>query len=973
MRKLLSLIIVIVGLTAALFCLASPSNVRAEDTTTTEDTEEPNPGYNLDDLIKDLFRYKFYNTYLEEHAGAPSPNDVININIFDYEVEDMDIDAYEDYIVTDEKGTITWTFQVSNPGFYNLKLTYYPVLGRSSDIQREIYIDGEIPFDGLDQVEFSRIWIDNEGIIKKGNHEVRTDQVEQPAWQTVYISDSQKYVQGPFKIYLAEGQHTLSFKSIAEPMAISAISFEQAPEVPSYQDYIKELIDRYPVYNGKNIKFQAERIGGDNNALVGLKKSSPMLYPISNFSNSRVEPYHPYEIRLNTIGGTNWRIIGDWITWEFEVPQDGLYTINFNAIQNASRGSFSVRELRVNGEVPFQEAYDITINYDTEFQMYTIGGNEPYLFYLKKGVNSITLEVALGKMGPLIQEVRVSVMILNDLYRKITKITGVTPKDYIDYQLEEKLPQMIPTFIQERDRLARIVRDIKTIAGDTSDKTALLDQMVAQLNDLIKKPEKIINQLYRFQSNISAMSTWILQVSEQPLEIDYFIIAGPNSKLPKVRPNIFETIYYNIFRLISTFFVDYNNFVSDGTNNPRNGNSVEVWIQSGRDQAQILRNLIDNSFTPKTGISVNLKLVPGGVILPATFAGNGPDVVLGIGGDTVVNFAMRDALQDLTEFSDFNVVKQQFVEEAFMQSSYQGGVYGLPETQSFFMLFYREDILNELGLKVPETWEEVYDMIPILEMNNYEFYIPSNLQMYATILYQLGGTMYLGEGNDLGIESGLTSEEAMRAFEIWTDFYTSYKLAIEANFANRFRTGEMPIGIADYTTYNTFQVFAPEISGLWGFAPLPGFRQEDGSINNASISGVSSTIMLKSAKNKEASWEFMKWWVSADTQVNYGRSLEAIMGAAARYNTANLEAVGRLPWASKDYEMLMKQFQNVKVIPEVPGGYITGRHVDYALKAVVNSGTNPRESLYENVKYINDELTKKRQEFNLTYREEGNK
>ena len=56
------------------------------------------------------------------------------------------------------------------------------------------------------------------------------------------------------------------------------------------------------------------------------------------------------------------------------------------------------------------------------------------------------------------------------------------------------------------------------------------------------------------------------------------------------------------------------------------------------------------------------------------------------------------------------------------------------------------------------------------------------------------------------MESGLKSEAAMDSFEFWTELYTNYSFPTSASFVNRFRTGEMPIGIASYTLFNTLTV-----------------------------------------------------------------------------------------------------------------------------------------------------------------------
>ena len=77
----------------------------------------------------------------------------------------------------------------------------------------------------------------------------------------------------------------------------------------------------------------------------------------------------------------------------------------------------------------------------------------------------------------------------------------------------------------------------------------------------------------------------------------------------------------------------------------------------GRDQANVVRNLIDTSFTGDSGyavehygenINVDLKLTGGDVLLKATLAGIGPDVALNVDSSLPVNWALRNAVFDLS-------------------------------------------------------------------------------------------------------------------------------------------------------------------------------------------------------------------------------------------------------------------------------------------------------------------------------------
>ena len=135
----------------------------------------------------------------------------------------------------------------------------------------------------------------------------------------------------------------------------------------------------------------------------------------------------------------------------------------------------------------------------------------------------------------------------------------------------------------------------------------------------------------------------------------------------------------------------------------------------------------------------------------------------------------------------------------------------------------------------------------------------------------------------------MDTPEAYTAFKELTDLYTSYGIPVAANFFNRMRTGEMPIGIADFYFYIQLHVAAPELVGRWSIAPIPGTRKEDGSIDR-SVGGIASQacMIMADSEKKDIAWEFIDWWTSDEVQTRYGRELEAVIGMEARWNTANM-------------------------------------------------------------------------------------
>jgi len=949
-----------------IFVWSFSSNAVSFGDTAASAANEPAAG---DSVIR---RDETYELYISQFAGAQKPETEVSIAVDQYIEADMDVEVLQDFnghagksLKTDEQGYVTWEVDVPQEGLYNIFIEYYPIEGRSSAIEREIWINGTSPFIDAKHITLTRVWVNAEEVKQdnRGN-DLRPRQIEQPRWQTAYFNDYMGYHNEPYLFHFNKGKNIIKLVSVKEPMVIGSMKLTQYKTIPTYKEKLEEykqkgyeIIDDEPVYlQGESASF----------------KSDPTLYPLNDRTTPATVPYHKSKIRLNTIGGTNWQLPGQWIEWDIPVEKSGLYQITIKGRQNITRGLYANRRITINGEVPFREMEYIPFNYSATWNNFILGdGEEPYLFYLEEGVNKLKMEVVLGDLAEILREAEDSVYVLNNAYRKILMLTGRTPDKYRDYQLEKKLPGVMETLNEQSRILADLSKRLTDYTGQRGSHNGILDRLSYQLADMYKRPRTIQNRMKQFKDNVGALGTWINNTRYQPFEIDYIVVSSPGENLPKADASFFKRILHELSAFFASFTEDYNSV----GNVYDEKDAVTVWITTGRDQAQVIKKIIDDSFSPQKGIAVNVELVQANVLLPATVAGRGPDIAMTVGNGEPVNYATRHAAVDLTQFPDLPEVLKEFTDSSILPFRFQGGIYGLPEQQQFLMMFYRKDILDELGVEPPNTWEDLYNVIPVIQKTNMDISVPvvvnndiwGAMESFSTLLYQEGGKLYNGDG----ISSALDTEEAIRAFKKWTELYVNYKFPVEFDVANRFRTGEIPLALNEYWLYNSLQVFAPELRGMWEMAPIPGVMREDGVVDRSTTSGGYAVMMLEQAKDKEAAWEFMKWWVSADTQVRFGREMESLMGASARHPTANIEAAKRLPWPVKDYNALAEQRQWVIGNPEVPGGYFTPRHLNNAFRKVTINGEDPRETLLDYVRIINEEIDNKRKEFGLELRDGG--
>jgi ABC-type glycerol-3-phosphate transport system substrate-binding protein len=912
-------------------------------------------------------RTNTYTRYLERYVHVKPAAVDIPLDVFSWSDADgvSTLDNFEGtrrVLRTEEDSFVEYAVHVENAGMYNAYIEYHPLPSRGIPIERSFKINGETPFLGADRLTFQRVWgdagpvrLDNQG------NEIRPAQTEKPRWEIAYFRDSLGYSTEPYEFYLGAGENIIRLEGINEPVAIRALSLKTPVPAQKYRQYAEGINTRR--YNSPASGYM-HKIQGESASY----RSDPSLYAIYDRSSGATEPSSVARIKLNMIGGDSWSISGQWIEWEFTVPETALYRITVKGRQNYNRGFVSNRAVMIDGEIPCMELAGVPFTYSNKWRLVTLQDDQgDMLFPLDAGRHTIRMQAALGGMGEMLNVMEESIFRLNGVYRKILVLTGTEPDIYRDYRVDVVYPEIMTAMKLESKILYKLVDDLTAYSGERSAQAAATLTLARQLEFFGRRPDKIPRTLSNFKYNISALGDSLLALADSQLDVDYIIISAADVKLPPVKENFFIAASHEIRSFLVSFFVDYNNL---GDVYRKNAEVVEVWMLAGRDQSTILKGMIDDTFTPQTGIKVNVKLVAPDAVMPAVVAGTGPDAALTVPQSDPVNYAVRHAAFDVSRLPGYENLTREFDTSVILPFRYAGGVYGLPETQYFHVMFYRKDILEELGIDIPDTWDDLITILPIIQKNNMNVGIPSvatteqaniDFSNFLAHLYQRDGSLY----NENGSQTLLAGETAIEAFDVYTKFFTHYKTPVVYNFLNRFRTGEMPLAFADYTNFNTLEVFAPELRGLWGFARMPGLVQKDGSVNRSVSTGTLASMIFSNAKNPDLAWEFLKWWVSADTQLRFGRELESVMGAAARYPTANFAAFTRLSWGSDQMAVLREQRSWTVGTPEVPGGYYVSRHITNAVRRILNKGEDTRETLLDYSITINDELLKKRKEFGL--------
>ena len=821
----------------------------------------------------------------------------------------------------------------------------------------QLLVDGEYTSNGAQSFVFPIYYkntTDTFPLDRYGNQAL-IRQVSMDHWSKVAMRDanfSQKY---PVQILLIKGEHNFEFTVTKESMYLGSIYLEEFSNDPDYSQYLNE--NQAPDYAGLSIELEAEKPS---------YKNDTSIRPVSSRS-LEVTPYDTYKLLLNTFGGDSWQSSGSTAYYEFTVPEDGMYNITLRSIQN-TRSNFTVfRRILINDTVLFDQLNEVPFEYSSGWLNITLGGDKPYKIFMKKGLNTLGIEANDSPYYSAIEKIKKVLLDINNLSLEIKKLTGNQVDPYKEWVISDYIPDLKDQLIAIADDLSTDKEVLTSINKNSGSQEILTYQMaIDNIMFLTQDPDKVPIHLNRFSegsgSAAQLLGNLLPLLESQPLALDKIYIHSPDTIPPSVKPAFFTSIMEGIKRFINSFKPDpYQSIAATA-------DELEVWVNRPRQYVDLLQMMTDELFTKDTGIRIKFSIMPDESKLVLANAANiQPDVALGVSTNVPYELAIRNALLDVRSFNDFDSYIKQYSPGALLSYIINDSVYAIPETQDFWVTFYRKDIMASLGLPIPKTWNEVIEILPELLRYNMNFNTPlssgSGSKGYlitAPYIFNYGANLYSADG----FSTGLDSDEAITAIKFMADSFTVYGMPLTtSSFYNSFRYGSLPIGVSNVETYIKLVTAAPEINGLWAIDLYPATVLPDGTQNRyATGSAQASIIFAKSDKNEEA-WKFIKWWMSTETQIDFQQQLILNYGMQYLWYSANLEAFKFLPIPQEHKDVILQQWQWLQEPVKLPGSYMEERELSNAWNKIVFDGVNPRVAIDSSIIIINREISRKMEEF----------
>lgn len=855
------------------------------------------------------------------------------------------------------------SFQVAVEGEGDYTIAFDMAPPRDASVrppEGQLLIDGELPVADARRIVFPLYYRNSsdEFPLDRYGNEVLIPQEPFICWKKVPMRDvnlSQPY---PLQVHLAAGEHSFEFTLAEGAILLGSVHVEQFSPYPSYARYLQE--HPFPDSSGVLITIEAERPSYKDNASI-----RPLYH-----RSVEVTPYDTYRLLLNTIGGESWQRSGSTLFYEFYVPQDGLYCITLHALQSYLNNLTVFRRITINGSVPFEELNEVPFPYSSRWRNVALGGETPYRVFLRKGMNTLALEATNSPYDVAIRNIRQSIADINALSLQVRRLTGNQADPYREWEIADYIPDIEERLNAIATALAEDSAALSAInQGLDSQETMNYQMALDNILFLARDPDKIPIRMNRLsegpQSATQLLGNVFSSLNKQPLALDRIYIHSPDRPPQPARTPLLASFTEGAKRFVHSFTP--NPYYSIGA--PKN--EIEVWVNRPRQYVDLMQTLADQTFTSQTGIRVKLSLMPNESKLAlAIAAGIEPDVALGISTNVPFELALRNALQDLRTLDGFDSFIKVYSPGSLLSYVINDSVYAIPETQDFWVTYYRRDIMESLELPVPQTWTEVTRILPELQLYGMNYGTPlssgAGLKGYlitAPYIFNHGAHLYSPDG----YSTGLGSDEAITAIKFMAEQFTVYGMPLTvSSFYDSFRNGTVPIGISNCESYVKLITAAPEIEGLWGMALYPATVLPDGAQLRYATGSAQACIMLAGTDKPDESWQFLKWWMSTETQVAFQEQLIINYGPEYLWNSANVEAFRALPIPEEHKEVILAQWEWLQEPAKLPGSYIQERELSNVWNRIVFEGANPRATIDDAIITIEREIARKMEQLGYT-------
>jgi len=314
---------------------------------------------------------------------------------------------------------------------------------------------------------------------------------------------------------------------------------------------------------------------------------------------------------------------------------------------------------------------------------------------------------------------------------------------------------------------------------------------------------------------------------------------------------------------------------------------LQVWAMG--EEAKKLNVMAEKFVQENPNVRVEIQAIPWSAaydkLLTGIAGGQLPDLAQ-MGTTWMAPFGAIGAFEELTPYLAKSFIKKEmFFDGSWQTVTMSGGVYGIPWYVDVRVMFYRTDILKEVGYeRAPQTWDELYDVAKKLKARGEGYYALSLLftgvfgNEFMPFVWQAGGKILDEKGN-----VRVTDPEFVQAIEFYARFFWE-GLAPTAggNLFQDFAKGTVPIFFSGPWMVRMIDEQTPEVKGKWSVALMPK------KVKRTSFVGGCNWVIFKNSKNKDLAWKFIEFMTRPENQIEWYRLVSNLPAVVEAWNFPEL-------------------------------------------------------------------------------------
>ncbi len=315
-------------------------------------------------------------------------------------------------------------------------------------------------------------------------------------------------------------------------------------------------------------------------------------------------------------------------------------------------------------------------------------------------------------------------------------------------------------------------------------------------------------------------------------------------------------------------------------------------------------------------------------IITAHRAGNAPDIIHAEYQSLPV-LVSNGVAMDVTSLADG--IKSSFPEGTWALTSFGGKAFGIPQDVGPMMLYYREDLFEQLGLDVPTTWDQFADVADQVRTKDAKrsltTFSSGDPGWFAGLAEQAGANWWTNENGTWKVS--INDEPTKKMASYWGELVNGGTVSGQPMYTPQWNKalsdGTLLAWPSAVWGAGVLEGLAPSTKGKWKMVQLPQWTAGE---NVTGFWGGSGTAISAKSTQQAQAQKFVRW-LNTDPE-----ALQAMVTAGGIYPAAT--AGQSVPGLSKPPAMLPNQptfFSDAKTISGTARGFTWAPNVNVTYSA----------------------------------------